>query len=153
MVVVDRRQILDDRGKVAHMLRADDPVFEKFGEVYFSWVNPGKVKAWHLHKVMTLNYACPHGEVRFVLFDQREGSPTYGHVMELVLAPEPEHYRLVKVPPGVWNGFTGTAPYPSMVCNCATIPHDPDEIVRLPHDDPGFPYDWERGEIRQLPLP
>ncbi len=145
VVVVDRAQIVDDRGKIAHMLRADDPIFENFGEVYFSWVNPGKVKAWHLHKVMTLNYACPHGEVRLVLFDDRAGSPTYGNVMQLVLSPE--QYRLVKVPPGVWNGFTGTAPYPSLICNCATIPHDPDEIVRVPHDDPAFPYDWARAGL------
>jgi len=85
VVVVDRAQIVDDRGKIAHMLRADDPIFERFGEVYFSWVNPAKVKAWHLHKVMTLNYTCPHGEVRLVLFDDREGSPTHSNVMQLVL--------------------------------------------------------------------
>lgn len=35
------RQIPDDRGKVMHMLRCDDPWFEKFGEIYFSVVYPG----------------------------------------------------------------------------------------------------------------
>ena len=146
VVVADRAQIVDDRGKVAHMLRADDPLFEKFGEVYFSWVNPGRVKAWHLHEVMTLNYACPHGEVVLVLYDQREGSPTFGNLSKVVLSPE--HYHLVKVPPGVWNGFMGMAAYPSVVCNCASIPHDPREIVRVPYDDPMFPYDWKTGALR-----
>ena len=32
------RQICDERGKVMHMLRSDDPHFERFGEIYFSVV-------------------------------------------------------------------------------------------------------------------
>jgi dTDP-4-dehydrorhamnose 3,5-epimerase len=145
VAVVERAQIVDDRGKVAHMLRCDDAVFEAFGEVYFSWVNPGKVKAWHLHKQMTLNYTCPYGSVTLVLYDDRAGSPTRGNLMALVLSPE--QYRLVKVPPEVWNGFSCGADYPSLVCNCATIPHDPAEIVLLPPDDPTVPYDWATGAL------
>jgi dTDP-4-dehydrorhamnose 3,5-epimerase len=150
VAVVERAQIVDDRGRIAHMLRSDDPLFDAFGEVYFSWVNPGKVKAWHLHQQMTLNYACPYGSVTLVLYDERPGSPTRGNVMELVLSPE--QYRLVKVPPEVWNGFSCGADYPSLVCNCATIPHDPDEIVRLPPDDPSSPYDWATGALRPVRL-
>ena len=95
---------------------------------------------------MTLNYACPSGSVTLVLYDDRPGSSTRGNVMQLVLSPE--QYRLVKVPPQVWNGFSCGADYPSLVCNCATIPHDPEEIVRLPPDDPLFPYDWAKGALR-----
>jgi len=40
-----------------HMLRADDPGFTSFGEIYFSRVYPGVVKGWHIHDRMTLNYA------------------------------------------------------------------------------------------------
>ena len=46
VVVAPRRQIVDERGKIMHGLRSDDPEFERFGEVYFSWVNPGAIKAW-----------------------------------------------------------------------------------------------------------
>ena len=53
------RQIPDERGKVMHMLRADDPHFEAFGEIYFSVVELGAIKAWHLHERMTINYAVP----------------------------------------------------------------------------------------------
>lgn len=140
VVVAPRRQIVDERGKVVHMLRATDPEFETFGEVYFSWVNPGAVKAWHLHRRMALNYTCPHGQVKLVLYDDRAGSPTRGEVMELYLGPDRHH--LVHVPPGVWNGFTGIAGHSSMVCNCATHPYDPAEIVRVDPDDPAFPYKW-----------
>ncbi len=138
--VAPRRQIVDERGKIMHMLRSDDPEFERFGEVYFSWVNPGVVKAWHLHKEMTLNYVCPHGLVKLVLYDGREESATHGEVMEIFLGPD--SHRLVTVPPGVWNGFKGVADQPSMVANCATLAHDPDEIVRMDPTASDIPYDW-----------
>lgn len=140
VVVAPRRQLVDERGKVMHMLRADDPEFEAFGEVYFSWVNPGAVKAWHRHREMALNYACPHGLVKLVLHDDRDGSPSAGVTMELFLGPDA--YTLVHVPPLVWNGFKGVATHPSMVCNCATVPHRPDEIERRDPFDPAIGYDW-----------
>lgn len=140
IIVAPRRQIVDDRGRIVHMLRCDDPEFQRFGEVYFSWVRPGKVKAWHLHRAMTLHYTCPVGAVRLVLYDDRTGSATRGALQEILLSPE--HHALVRVPPGVWNGFAPATDADSMVCNCATLPHDPDEIVRIPPDDPRIPYTW-----------
>lgn len=135
------KQILDERGKIMHFLRNDDPDFEKFGEAYFSQVLPGAIKAWHLHKAMTLNYVVVTGRIKLVLYDGREGSPTKGELMELFLSPE-DHKR-VTVPSGVWNGFKGVSPEPAIVANCATLPHDPAEIVRLDPFDPSIPYTWD----------
>jgi dTDP-4-dehydrorhamnose 3,5-epimerase len=81
--IVPLRQIVDERGSVMHMLRADAPHFREFGEIYFATVNPGVVKGWHIHTRMTLNYAVPHGQVKLVLYDEREFSPTRGELMEL----------------------------------------------------------------------
>ncbi len=125
------------------MLRADDPHFERFGEIYFSVVNPGVVKGWHLHRRLTLNYAVPVGTIKLVLYDDRAGSPTRGVVQELVLGGD--RYDLVRVPPGVWNGFLGLGERPSVVANCATEPHDPSEIERIPPTSSWIPYSW--GEI------
>ncbi len=138
--VVPLRQIPDERGTVMHMLRADDPHFQDFGEIYFSTVYRGVVKGWHLHQRMTINYAVPVGAVKLVLFDDRDGSPTRNQLQELFVGEG--NYALVTVPPLVWNGFKGIgAPY-SLVANCATIPHDPSEIVRLDPFSPKIPYDW-----------
>ena len=60
------QQILDERGKVMHMLRRDSPVFTEFGEIYFSVANPGAVKGWNRHQRMVLNYAVPHGRILLV---------------------------------------------------------------------------------------
>lgn len=136
------KQIPDERGKIMHMLRRDDEAFNEFGEIYFSVVNPGKIKAWHLHKSMTLNYAVPHGTIKLVLFDEREGSKTKGELQEIVLGGA--DYKLVTIPPGIWNGFTGTAETPSIVANCPTEPHDPGEIVRIDPRSEKIPYDWDR---------
>ncbi len=135
------RQILDERGKVMHMLRSDDPEFDRFGEIYFSAVYPGVVKAWHVHQRMTLRYAVPVGLIKLVLYDDRPGSPTRGEVMEVLTGPE--NYQLVTIPPQVWNGFKGIAAPLSLVANCADIPHDPQEIERRDPFDPSFPYRWE----------
>ena len=53
VVVQQLKQIADDRGAVLHMLRCDSPLFENFGEVYFSEINPEIIKAWKLHKKLT----------------------------------------------------------------------------------------------------
>ena len=136
------KQIPDERGKVMHMLRASDPHFVGFGEIYFSLVFPGVIKGWHLHKRMVINYAVPMGRIKLVLYDPREGSPTRGQIQELFLGEE--HYALVQVPAGVWNGFKGVGVTPALVANCATIVHDPEEIVRMdPLHNDVIPYTWD----------
>jgi len=141
VVITPLRQIFDERGKVMHMLRKDSPIFSEFGEIYFSCTYPGAIKAWHLHKEMTLNYAVIHGSIKCVLFDDRPDSKTRGCVEEYFLSPE--NYSLITVPPLVWNGWKGIGNETSIVANCATIPHDPSEIERKPVIDPSIPYDWE----------
>ena len=140
VVLTPLRQIFDERGKVMHMLRSDSPIFSEFGEIYFSCTHPGVVKAWHLHKKMTLNYAVIFGEIKFVLFDDRVGSKTRGEIQELFISPE--NYMLVTVPPMVWNGFKSVGTQTSIVANCANIPHSSSEIERLSPTDPTIPYEW-----------
>ncbi len=135
------RRIADERGAVLHMLREDDPVFERFGEIYFSLIYPGVVKGWHLHTRMTLNYAVPCGMVKLVCHDDRTDSPTRGATQEIHLGEL--NYALVTIPPHVWNGFKGTGDRPALVANCATVPHDPDEIRRLDPFTTEIPYSWE----------
>ena len=136
------RRIPDERGSVMHMLKETDPHFTRFGEIYFSTVYPGAVKGWHLHDRMVLHYAVPHGQIKMVLYDDREGSPTRGEVQEIFMGDS--NYVLVRVPAGVWNGFKGIGVVLAVVANCATIPHDPTEIHRLDPHVNDIPYDWAR---------
>lgn len=134
------KKIADERGCIMHMLKATDPEFKQFGEIYFSTVYPGVIKGWHFHEKMTLNYAVIKGNIKLVLFDQRENSPTKGEVQEIFLGDK--NYCLVAVPPGVWNGFKGVGLEEAIVANCATHPHDPAEIKRMNLFTDQIPYDW-----------
>ncbi len=135
------KQIFDERGKVMHMLKHTSPEFMQFGEIYFSCTYPGAIKAWHLHKEMTLNYAVIYGEIKCVLYDDRPGSRTRGQIDEYFMSPE--NYFLLTVPPLIWNGFKGIGDKTAIVANCATLAHDPNEISRKEAFDPSIPYEWK----------
>lgn len=138
--VIPKRRIPDGRGTVFRMLRSSDPHFREFGEIYFSSVYEGVVKAWKNHERVTVNYACIHGRIKVVLWDGREDSRTRGGLMEIFLGPD--NHSLVVIPPGVWNGFQGRSSPMAIVANCATEPHDPQEFKRVPWDDSTVPYSW-----------
>ena len=132
--------IKDHRGSVMHMIRNDNEAFEKFGEIYFSTIFENKIKAWHLHKEATLNYACVFGKVKLVLFDERKTSKTYGEYQELFLSLD--NYSLITIPPNIWNGFKGMNKESSIIANCLNLPHNEKEMVRLEIDDMRFNYKW-----------
>jgi dTDP-4-dehydrorhamnose 3,5-epimerase len=134
------RRIPDERGTILHMMRATDPHFQQFGEIYFSTIYNGLVKGWHHHREMTLNYSCVHGRIKLVLFDDREGSATRGVINEFFLGPD--DYSLVIIPPEVWNGFKGMHEPYSIVANCCTHAHDPSRSSRLDPFDNHIPYNW-----------
>jgi dTDP-4-dehydrorhamnose 3,5-epimerase len=132
--------IADDRGAVLHMLRADAPHFQHFGEIYFSVVNPGVVKAWRRHRSAVMNLAVPVGDAVIAIFDDRRDSPAHGLAMEILAGQS--HYCLITIPAGVWSGFMAVSDHPAVIANCATEPHDPAEVDRRPADDPAIPYSW-----------
>jgi len=138
--IVPLRQIVDERGKIMHMLKATDPIFLGFGEIYFSCAWPGAIKAWHIHTRMTVNNAVIVGRAKLVMYDMRDGSPTRGEVQEVFLGED--QYCLVQIPPGIANGYKAYGDRMVVLANCATHPHDPAEILRLDPHSPEIPYDW-----------
>ena len=139
--VIPLKQINDERGKIMHMLKSVDQHFEKFGEIYFSCAWPGTIKAWHIHKSMTLNNAVISGRAKLVLYDSRKDSKTYGEVNELFIGDD--NYCLVKIPPGITNGYKAFGDKMVILANCATEPHDPNEISYIDPFDNDIPYNWD----------
>lgn len=140
VIIQKLKQIVDERGKVMHMLRSDSPLFIQFGEIYFSVVNPGVVKAWKKHLKMTQHFAVPVGKIRLVLYDDRENSPTFRKIE--VFENGDGNYCLVKIPPLVWYGFKGISSIPSLIANYTDIPHHPNEVERIEPLDSQIPYNW-----------
>ena len=128
------KRFFDKRGAVLRVMRADDDFYGEIGEVYCSYVKPNCVKAWHLHKSMTLNYVVPNGDIELVLFDVRPHSSTR-FVKQIFRIGLSGVYALVRIPPGVWNGFKSiSTSRGTLVINVTDIPHDPKEIVRKAPD-------------------
>lgn len=139
--IIPLRQIVDERGKIMHMMKATDEHFVGFGEIYFSCSWPGAVKGWHIHKSMTINNAVLSGNAKLVMYDQREKSPTYGELQEVFLGES--NYVLVQMPPGIANGYKAYGDRMVVLANCASEPHDPDEIIRIDPFSKDIPYDWD----------
>ena len=130
----------DERGPVMRMLRVDDSQFAGFGEIYFSAVRSGAVKAWRRHRRATSQLAVPVGSIHLALFDDRPGSATSGRL--LAFETGAENYQLITVPPGIWAGWKGLGPGVSLVANCSSLAHDPAESDRLDEATPHIPFDW-----------
>lgn len=138
--IVPLKKIPDERGMILHMLKATDPHFEQFGEVYFSVAYPGVIKGWHLHTKQTQFYAVIQGMIKLVLFDERKDSKTKGELMELFTGED--NYQLIRIPFGVVNGYKTIGVKPAIVANCATIPHEPNEMLRYDPLKSHIEYDW-----------
>ena len=117
-----------------HGLKKSDNGFNGFGEIYFSWVEQGAIKAWKCHQRMTMNLVVPKGEVSFVfhLTNQKNSFRTE-NIGE-------ERYVRLTVPPLIWFGFRGRGSGQSLLMNLADMAHDPDEILRETTSE--FIYNW-----------
>jgi len=134
--------IPDERGWLAEILRCDDEIFEKFGQVYAAAAYPDVVKAWHMHKKQTDHLVCIKGNAKLVLYDGRGSSKTNGEINEFTIGEK--NPLLVKVPPEVWHGFKAIGET-AVVVNVPTELYNyknPDEH-RLPPDTDKIPYDWK----------
>lgn len=144
VIIHPLKVIPDERGRLMEIVRADDPFFSGFGQVYLTTVYPGVVKAWHYHARQTDCFTCVKGMVKVALYDDREGSPTRGTVNEIYMG---EHNAcLVVVPPGVYHGWKCISESEAYMVNVPSEPYnrsDPDEYRAEPHEG-GIPYDWSR---------
>jgi len=137
------RVIPDERGRLMEILRCDDDLFEKFGQVYMTTSYPGVIKAWHYHEKQDENMVVVKGMMKVALYDGRKGSSTYGEINEFFVG---EHNPiLVHIPRGVYHGWKNIGTEEAIVINTVTEPYDyanPDEH-RAPFDDPAIPYNWD----------
>lgn len=144
-VAVKRLKVIpDERGFLMEMLRSDDEIFKKFGQVYLSVAYPGIVKGWHYHKKQTDNFTVVKGMLKVVLYDQRDASTTKGMLNEFFMGEK--NPMLLVVPPMVVHGVKAVGGEAGYLVNCPTEPYnydEPDEYRIDPHSGE-VPYDWGR---------
>lgn len=136
--------ITDERGRLMELLRCDDKIFKKFGQVYFTTAYPKVVKAWHYHKKQDDHFICIKGKIRLALYDSRNNSKTYKEINEFELGLD--NPLLVKIPKKVYHGFKCISNEEAIVLNVSTLAYDharPDEY-RIDAYKNEIPYDWRK---------
>ncbi len=144
-VEIKRLKVIpDERGRLMEILRVDDEIFSKFGQVYMTTTYPQVVKAWHAHQRQDDHVTAVSGMIKLVLYDDRVGSPTRGEINEFFIGIH--NPLLIKIPRGVMHGWKCISEDEAMIINVVTEPYHyehPDEIRLDPHTN-HIPYRWGR---------
>lgn len=144
VLIAPLKKIPNEKGDILHVLRNDAEYFQKFGEVYCSYVNAGAIKGWKKHLKQTQLFSVPLGNITVVLYDERTDSPTQGEIQEVSIGIE--NYQMLRIPPKVWYGFKACGSSCAMIVNCVDIAHDPNESVTCDLIDNNIPYCWNKNE-------
>jgi dTDP-4-dehydrorhamnose 3,5-epimerase len=131
----------DNRGSFAEIIKASEKDFlVKFGQLSWSLSHQGVKKAWHIHKRQTdlMFVAC--GDAEIILYDNRENSSTY-KTIQRILAGDNYGRKFVIIPPQVAHGYH-VVNGPMHMIYMMDREYDPEDELRLPHDDPKIGFDW-----------
>ena len=126
------------KGEILHALKKREDSFSKFGEAYFTNINPGEIKGWKKHSKLVCNLIVPIGEVTFVVYDDRKFSSSYNQFNQVCLSYK--NYNRLTVVEGLWLGFKGTGNKQNLILNIASLEHDQNESVD--QELSSFPFDW-----------
>ena len=144
-VVAKKLKVIpDERGRLMEIIRSDEDIFSKLGQVYMTTTYPGVVKAWHFHEKQTDNVACICGTIKLVLYDARDDSQTFNEINEFYIGVH--NPMLIQIPTGVYHGWKCVSEEEAVIINVPTEAYcyeKPDEHRRNPHRN-DVPYDWGR---------
>jgi dTDP-4-dehydrorhamnose 3,5-epimerase len=105
--IADLARFPDERGAFAELIRADWG--ELLGEdsivqANFSVTYPAIVRAWHRHvRGQTDYFLVLKDSIKVCAYDDDQGSPTKGHLLEVVLSGD--RMQILRVPGKYWHGF------------------------------------------------
>jgi dTDP-4-dehydrorhamnose 3,5-epimerase len=139
IIVTPLKIIPHSLGNIFHGMKKSDRGYNGFGEIYLSSIKKNKIKAWKKHKKMTLNLIVIKGKIRFVFYDDRKVSKTYGTYSELILSKS--NFSRITVPPMIWFGFQGLT-NENLLINIADLEHNPEEIERLDIENSVILFNW-----------
>lgn len=139
--IADIARFPDERGVFAEVMRADWGDLlgdDQIVQANLSITYPGVVRAWHRHLRGQVDYFLViKGSIKVCAYDDDPGSPTRGHMVEVVLSDS--RPQVLRVPGRYWHGFKVVGPEPAYVIYFVNRLYDyanPDE-ERRPWDDPG----------------
>jgi len=128
IIITHLKRIHVSNGDVLHGMKKTDDGYTDFGEIYFSYILKNKIKAWKIHKKMTLNLIVPSGSVRFN-FIQVSSEGLIDNRMEITVSSD--NYCRITVPPNIIFGFKGIGKDANIIANIADITHSDDEVKKI----------------------
>jgi len=134
----------DDRGFFREIIRVTDDFFpEGFGQWSHSLMFNGVIKAWHFHHIQIDWWYVVSGVLRVGLHDLRPQSATHGQSMDFLMG-DLQPARVLRIPPGVAHGCKVIQGPVNLLYVTSQI-YNPQDEIRIPHDDPGIGFDWLSG--------
>ena len=137
LIISELKQIHNSKGDILHALKKSDTSYNNFGEAYFSFVKYNQIKGWKKHNKMTMNLIVPIGEIKFVLYDDRD-KKSDPKIKEIIIGQS--NYKRLTIPPNIYVSFKGISKNINLVLNVADIEHDPNESINLDLSD--IAYEW-----------
>ena len=137
LIISELKQIHNSKGDILHALKKSDKSYNNFGEAYFSFVKYNQIKGWKKHNKMTMNLIVPIGEIKFVLYDDRD-KKSDPKIKEIIIGQS--NYKRLTIPPNIYVSFKGISKNINLVLNVADIEHDPNESINLDLSD--IAYEW-----------
>jgi dTDP-4-dehydrorhamnose 3,5-epimerase len=133
------KRINNPKGDIFHALKNTDEGFLGFGEIYLTQIYNNQIKGWKRHNRFTLNLIVISGRVKFIIYDDREGSKTKGSFFDIQLSPT-DNYQRLTIAPGLWMSFHGLYEDVSTLIDIIPEPHNPAESDRKELDE--IPYNF-----------
>ncbi len=137
------RHVPRDHGIITEIFRPEwDPTGLPVAQIYQSRLYPGAIGAWSCHMKNVDRLFINQGNVKLVLFDGRENSPTFRRINEYHVGDA--RPAMMVIPIGVWHGLQNLGAADALMLNFPTRSYDyedPDHY-RLPFDTPEIPYSW-----------
>ncbi len=139
-----------DHGVITEIFRPEwDSSSMPVVHLYQSRLFPNAIGAWSCHTSTIDRLFVNQGNVKAVLYDDREESPTYRMINEVYLGDARPTFLVI--PTGVWHGLQNLGSADALVLNLPTRAYDykdPDHW-RLPYDTSEIPYTWvNQGNLR-----
>jgi dTDP-4-dehydrorhamnose 3,5-epimerase len=135
MVLLPLKPIVDGRGELTELWSAPwikTKDVAKPAHIYQSATDYGVVKAWHLHKKHTDQFAMTRGKIQVVCADARHGTETFGKYFSILAGAHNPVF--LKIPPGILHGWKALSVPEALVLNMQTDVYDPNDELRMPWD-------------------
>jgi dTDP-4-dehydrorhamnose 3,5-epimerase-like enzyme len=146
--IVELKRFADDGGSMTELARVTGGHPQAFGgfelrQINYSEVEPGAIKAFHLHQRQTdVWYVPPSDRMLLVLIDVRHGSTTEGTRLRLTVGGGAS--RLVRIPPGVAHGVRNLSSLTGRIIYFTDLQFSPEPSSC---DEGRLPWDYAGAEI------